>query len=113
MGVGDDQLHPGQAAGLERPQERRPEGTILAVPDGEAEDLAAAVAAHPGGHHHRLGDDPAVDPGLAVGGVDKDVGEGLSGQGAVPEGTHLGVEVGADAADLALADAAVGAQGPD
>jgi hypothetical protein len=32
MGVGDDQLHPGQAAGLERPQERRPEGTILAVP---------------------------------------------------------------------------------
>ena len=56
MGVGDDQLHPGQAAGLERAQERGPKGTVLGVANGEAEDLAAAVAAHPSGHHHGLGD---------------------------------------------------------
>jgi hypothetical protein len=39
-----------------------------------------------------LGDDPAVDPGLAVGGVDDHIGEALAGQGAVPEGGHLLVE---------------------
>ena len=47
VGVGDDQLHPSQPAGLERPQERRPEGTALAVTHGEAEDLAAPITAHP------------------------------------------------------------------
>ena len=39
------------------------------VADGESEDFAPAVGAHPGGDHHRLGDDAVVDPGLAVGGV--------------------------------------------
>jgi hypothetical protein len=80
VGIGDDQLHALEPAGLERAQERRPEGPILAVTDGEAEDLAAAIAAHPGGHHHRLGDDAAVDPRLATGRVDKDVGKDLAGQ---------------------------------
>jgi hypothetical protein len=113
VGVGDDQLHPAQPAGLERAEELGPERAILAVTHGEAEHLAAAVAAHPGGHHHRLGDDPAVDPGLAVGGVHKDVGEALAGQGAVPERRDLAVQVGADPAHLALGDAAVSTQGPD
>jgi hypothetical protein len=31
VGVGDDQLHPGQAAGLERAQERGPERAVLGV----------------------------------------------------------------------------------
>jgi hypothetical protein len=65
VGIGDDQLHPSQPARLERPQERRPEGAVLAVADGEAEDLTAAVAAHLGRDHDGLGDDPAVDSGLA------------------------------------------------
>ena len=65
------------------------------------------IAAHPGGHHHRLGDHAAADPGLAVGGVQEHIGEALPGQGAVPEGGHLAIEVGADAADLDLGDAAV------
>ena len=64
MGVGDDQLHPAQASSLERSQERRPEGPILAVTHGEAQDLAAAITAHPGGHHHGLGDHAAVDLAL-------------------------------------------------
>ena len=47
VSVGDDQLHPGQAAGLERAQERRLECPVLGVAHGEAEDLTAAIAAHP------------------------------------------------------------------
>jgi hypothetical protein len=113
VGVGDDQLHPGQASGLERPQERGPEGAVFGVSNGEAEDFAAAVAAHAGGNHDGLGDDPAVDPGLAVGGVHEHIREGLSCQGAVTEGCHLAVEVGTDPAHLALADAAVGTKGAD
>jgi hypothetical protein len=113
VGIGDDELHPGQPTSPQRPQERGPEGAVLAVANPKAEDLAAAVAAHPGGDHHGLGDDPPVDPCLAIGRVDKDVGEGLAGQRPVPERAHFGVQVGADPADLALADAAVGTQGPD
>jgi hypothetical protein len=41
------------------------------------------------------------------------VGEGLLGQGAVAEGGHLGVQVGADPGDLGLGDAGVGAQRAD
>ena len=104
---------PRPAAGLERPQERGPEGPVLAVADGEAEDLAAAVGAHSGGDHHGLGDHPAVDPSLAVGGVHEHIGEALPGQRAVLDGADLAVQVGADPADLALADAAVGPERPD
>jgi hypothetical protein len=79
VGVGDDQLHALEPTSLERAQERRPERPVLAIANGEAEHLAAAITAHPGRHHDGLGDDAAVDPCLAVGGVDKDVGEGLPG----------------------------------
>jgi hypothetical protein len=113
VGVGDDQLHPGQPTGLQAAQERRPEGAVLAVADGEAQDLTAAIAAHPGGHDHGLGDDPAVHPGFAVGGVDKDVGEALAGQGPIPEGAHFAVQVGANPAHLALGDATVSAKRAD
>jgi hypothetical protein len=111
--LGDDQLHSSQPAGLQRAQKRRPVGAILAVADGEAEHLAVAVAAHPGGDHDGLGDHPAVDPGLAVGRVHEHIREALAGQGSVPERANLAVEVGADPGDLALADAAVGTQGFD
>ena len=113
VGIGDDQLHPLKPTCLERPQERRPEGPVLAVTHSKAQDLAAADAAHPGGHHHGLSDDAAVDSGLAVGGVHEHIGEDLPGQRPVPEGCQLAVQVGADAADLALADAAVSTQGAD
>jgi hypothetical protein len=96
VGVGDDQLHPGQPTGLERAQERRPERAIFGVAHGEAEDLASAIATHAGGDHHRLGDDPAVDPGLAVSGIHKHIGEGLPGQRPLGEPLDLAVQVGAD-----------------
>jgi hypothetical protein len=47
VGVGDDQLHPGQAAGFQRSQKRRPERAVLTVADLKAEHLAAAVGVHP------------------------------------------------------------------
>jgi hypothetical protein len=75
VGVGDDQLHPAQPACLQAAQELGPEGAVLAVPDGEAEDLTAAITAHPGGHDHGLGDDAAVDSCFAVGGVHEHIGK--------------------------------------
>jgi hypothetical protein len=42
VGVGDDQPHPTQPAGLQRPQESGPERLVLGVADVDAEHLAAA-----------------------------------------------------------------------
>ncbi len=98
---------------LQRAQERGPERAVFAVADGESEDLPAAVDADAGGDDHGLGDDPVVHAGLAVGGVEEDVGEGGVGQRPVAEGGHLAVEVGADARDLAFGDPGLGAEGFD
>ena len=46
VGIRDDQLQPGQPAGLQRAQKGGPERAVLAVADGEAEHLAPPVAAH-------------------------------------------------------------------
>lgn len=83
VGVADDQLHPGQAAGLERAQERGLERAVLAVTDGEAEDFATAVGGDAGDacdHDDGLGDHPPIDAGLAVGGVQEQIREALAGQ---------------------------------
>ena len=69
VGVGDDQLYPAQAAGLQGAQERGPERAVLGVAHGKPEHLAPAIGADAGGDHHRLRDHAVVDPGLAVGGV--------------------------------------------
>src|SRR4029450_9984557 len=65
-------------------------------PTSKPEHLAAAVAGDSGGDHHRLGDDPVVDPGLAVGGVEKDIRIAGLGERAVTECRHFHIEVGAD-----------------
>ena len=113
VGIGNDQLHPTQAARLERAQERCPERAVLAVPDGEPEHLAPPVGADPGGDHHGLGHHPVIDPGLAVSGVEEHIRELLLGQRSVAERAHLDVEIGADPRDLALGDPGVGAEGLD
>jgi hypothetical protein len=110
VGVGDDQLHPGQAAGAQRPQERGPERAVLAVADLEPEHLPVPVGGHAGGDDDRLGDDPVIDAGLAVGGVQEYIPERLPGQAAVAERGHLGVQVRADPAHLGPGDAAVSAE---
>jgi hypothetical protein len=118
--VGDDQLHTAQATGLQPAQELGPERAAFAVADVEAEHLAAAVGADPGGHHDGLGGDPAAaaaavptDAGLAVGGVHEQVGKLLLGKRPVPERGHLDVKIGADPGDLALGDPGIGAQRGD
>jgi hypothetical protein len=89
MGVGDDQPHPGQPAGGQRPQERQPAGTILVRRDVQAENIAAAVGVDPdrdqGVHVHRLAafthlDDQGVRPHEPVTGAVKR---------PVPERLHL------------------------
>src|SRR5918997_6190442 len=42
VGIEDDQLGAGQAGGLERAQERRPERPVLRIADGEAEVLLSS-----------------------------------------------------------------------
>jgi hypothetical protein len=110
VGVGDDQLHPTQPAGFQRAQERGPERAVLAVANGEPEDLPPAIGADAGGDHDRLRHDPVVHPGLAVGRVEEHVGKLLLGKGAVAERADLGVEIRADPAHLGFGDAGVGAQ---
>ena len=111
--IGDHQLHPGQAPGPQTLEERRPERSRLAVAHGHAQHLPVTVGAHPGGYHHGTGDHPAVDPTLDVGGVGEDVGKLDVVEGPVAEGLEIGVELGADAAHLALGDPRAHAQGLD
>src|SRR3712207_7575092 len=49
--------------------------SVLAVADGEAQHFPVPVGGDAGGDDDGLGDHPAVDPGLAVGGIQKDVGD--------------------------------------
>jgi hypothetical protein len=88
------------------------ERAVLRIADGEPEHLPVPVGGHPGGDDHRLRDDPAGDPRLAVGGIQEEVGKRRLGQGAVAEGGDFLVQVGADPRDLALGDASVGTQRP-
>ena len=89
-------MDPGESAGLQRPRERGPERAVLAVADVEPEDFTATVGGHPSGDHDSLGDHPAVDPGLAVGGVEEHIGVGDLGQGTVAERADLLVEIRTD-----------------
>ena len=113
MGVGDHQAHTGEAALAQRPQEARPEAFVLAVAHGQAEDFAVAVSGDTGGHDDRLGHHPGTLVGFHVGRVEKHVGELDVIQAPFPELGDGGVELGADAADLALGHAGVDAQRGD
>jgi hypothetical protein len=113
VGVRHHELDTGESAGLQRAEERGPKGAVLAVTNIQPEDLAAAVGSHAGGGHDRSGDDPSVDAGLEVGGVQEHIREGGMGKRAGPERLDLLVQLATDPADLTLGDAAVDAQGLD
>ena len=75
VGIGDDQLDPGQAASDQPAQQRQPAGAILAGGDVEAEDLPVPVGVDPGRdervHVHHLGvladlDPQRIDPAEGV-----------------------------------------------
>ena len=104
MGVGDDQLHAAQAAARQGAEEVEPERLRLRAADRHAEDLAPAVGVHADRDGHRDGDDA---PGLAdlhVGGVEPEIGP-VALDGAGEEVAHPLVDLGAEARDLAAADA--------
>jgi collagen type II alpha len=100
VGVGDDQLHPGQAAGDQPAQKRQPPGAVLGGGDIQAEDLPVPVGVDPGRdqrvhvhhppglahlHRERVHPHERVRPLI---------------QGALAERADLGVEVGGHLADL-------------
>ena len=113
VGIGYDQVHPGQPAGLERAQEVAPELVRFAVSDGGAEHFAGAVDGDSGGHDHGVRDQVRPDADLAEGGIGEHVWELRMGQRAGAKRLDLGVQVGTDAGDLGLGDAGVDSQGAD
>jgi hypothetical protein len=103
--MGDHELHASQPAGSEVLQERGPEGAVLAVTDVDPEHFSVPGRGHAGGDHHGPRDDAAADAALEVGGVEEHIDEPGVVQRPVAERLQVPVELGADAADLALADA--------
>ena len=83
---------------------------VLAVAHGQSEHLTVAVGRHPGGDHDGLGHHPGPVMSLDVGGVEEHVGKLDVVQAPLPELAHGHVELGADAADLALGHPGVDAQ---
>ena len=102
MGVADDEPHASEAAAPQRAQEGRPEGAVLAVTDGQAQDLTVAVRRDPGGDDDGLRHDRGPLVGLHVGGIEEDVGEARVAEAAVAEGPDDAIELLADAADTSL-----------
>jgi len=105
MGIADDESDTAETALDERTDEAGP-GTTLAVARGEVEPEHAALTGHrhPDGHERGHVHHPARLAHLHVGRVEPEVGIGLARERAGTEGLDLGIERGADAADLALAD---------
>jgi hypothetical protein len=100
------EAHAEEVALEESPHEARP-GVALVIAGREVETQDAALTG-PGdpdrdedGHR----DHPPAIADLDVGRVEPEVGIALAGEGPMAEGLDLGVEAGADPADLALADA--------
>ena len=85
-------------------QEVTPEGLVLAVAQGESQDLAVAVEADPGRDHDGPRDHSPAHAGLDVGGVEEDVGEGAVGEAAGAELLESLVHLRADPRDLALGE---------
>ncbi|MBB6547063.1 hypothetical protein HD593_001858 [Nonomuraea rubra] len=102
--VGDDQLHPGQAAGDQAAQERQPTGAVLGRGDLQAEHLALAVGVDAGGHQRVHVDRAAALTHLLGQGVDPDEGVRAGVQGACAEGFDLLIQHLGHLRDLALGD---------
>jgi len=111
--VGDHRLDPGEPAGSQRAQERRPEGTILGVTEVDTEHLTIAGGGSPGGHDDGSGDDPTADAALDEGGIDEHVRELDVIEPAGAERFEVVVELDADPRHLRLRDAGLQTEGLD
>ncbi|ANS31820.1 hypothetical protein R1CP_36070 (plasmid) [Rhodococcus opacus] len=93
VGVGGHQLHPGQAAGHQRPEERQPTGPVLGGGHLDSQDFPVTLGVHSdrdqGVHVHH----PPVLPDLEDEGVGGDERVRAGVQGSATERLHLGVEV--------------------
>jgi hypothetical protein len=104
VGVTRHEPHAAESAGDQAAQELRPEGAVLARPDVQPQHLTLAGGPHAHRDDHRHGHDAAVVADLHEGGVEPHV-RVRPLQPATTEARHLAVEFGAQARDLALADA--------
>ena len=104
-GIGGHEFHPGESAGVGLAEELGPERFVL-----DAEHLAAAVVAQPGGDHDGFGHDVAVFADMDVGGVQPDADEGLMAECSGAQHRDVSVEVLADPAHGRAADAGVAAE---
>ncbi len=94
VGVGDDQLHAGQAAGHQRAQEPRPGGRGLGGDDVEPDDLSTALDVDRGSDHRGDVDDTAAFAHLLRQRVDPHVAVGARLERALPELGHLVIQRG-------------------
>src|SRR5262245_32898834 len=101
--IGDDQLHPAQAALDQAAQEAAPEWLRFALADIEADHLPVAGLVHRIREHERLGHDPAAVSDFLDLGVQPEVGVAAL-ERPVAERLHLLVQTGADPRDLRLRD---------
>ena len=101
MGVGDDQLHAGQAAPNEVLQEVRPEDLGLGRSDVQADDLAPAFGVDGHGDYGRNADDPPAFAYLEIGRIEPEIGP-LAGQRALQEGQDALVDILAQLGDRGL-----------
>lgn len=104
MRIGDHQLHPAQAAAKHALEESRPERLGFRRADVESDDLPLALGVRGHGDYRRDGDDPSALALLEVGRVEPEI-RPFAGKRAVEEGIHAVVDVLAQFADRALADA--------
>ena len=104
VGVGDNQLHPGQPALDQVAQELAPEGLGFALAAVEPDHLAPARLVHAVRDHQALADDAAAVAHLLHLGIEPQVGIAAL-ERAAAEGVDLFVETGADAGDLRARDA--------
>jgi hypothetical protein len=104
VGVGHDQLHPGQAAAPQGAEEVQPERFRLGTAHRHVKDLAAAVGVHPNGDGDGHRHDPPGLPHLHVGRVQPEVGP-IALDRARQEIPHPLVDLGAEPGHPAFADA--------
>jgi hypothetical protein len=102
VGVGDHQLHPGQATGDQVTQEAHPAGAVLTGEHVHPEELPVTIGVHPGRHHAGDVDDPAGLAALDRQCVHPDVGVGAGVQRPGPERRHLAVQGLGEFGDLRL-----------
>jgi hypothetical protein len=105
VGIGDNQLHTAEPSGPKAAHERRPERTVLAVADVDAQHLSVAIRAYSGHDHDCSRDDSTANASLHIGGIREQIWKLDVIEWPSAERFKIGVEAGTNAADLRFRDA--------